>query len=428
MLIDEEGEKWACNACVRGHRVSNCHHADRPLQHINKKGRPVSQCPHCRGLRKSRSAHSKCECGEKAHTKANCAQDASAPESTCCCSHGARCTCALKKEPLLGSVPETEAAAPPPPPAIPMPPKILGRPRAATTQSDGSVTRLPNGHHKPIHKHNTMAHTSGMPYVVPRAHSLHGSAASSQTNRASESLPQRALPRITPLDVHIQDRPTSLPQEPRQVKSEHASPTMMGHPPLDAPSSIPPPLDLLSLEVPYTFARNMDGAHAADREGPLFSAGPSTASIDWSLYDGLDFNNDNFACSQPPSWLDFNSIDQPGLTSASTSGDLSEIEDLAALPTDLAHGPAAPQGAVPPPEALPEKGFEELDDIDRFLRENETSVRECGLDTATAHAMRGLDAVDGTVGAPMGHASWMDDYLPPSELLMPSQAGGEWIS
>lgn len=143
MIID--GEKFACEACVRGHRVSNCQHSgksigsprtavvnwaravsllplpargpacscaalhcathggragllaranalhrlaslqsapenkhvrssslltyparpDRPLQHINKKGRPVSQCQHCRSMRKSRSSHIKCDCGEK---------------------------------------------------------------------------------------------------------------------------------------------------------------------------------------------------------------------------------------------------------------------------------------------------------------------------------------------------------------------------
>lgn len=89
----------ACEACVRGHRVSNCQHAgmslvlrclvlrlvatcriwltnqcntDRTLQHIAKKGRPVSQCTHCRTLRKSRSAHVKCDCGEKSHTKGTC--------------------------------------------------------------------------------------------------------------------------------------------------------------------------------------------------------------------------------------------------------------------------------------------------------------------------------------------------------------------
>lgn len=38
---------------------------DRPLTHINKKGRPVTQCAHCRGLRKSRTTHVKCECGDK---------------------------------------------------------------------------------------------------------------------------------------------------------------------------------------------------------------------------------------------------------------------------------------------------------------------------------------------------------------------------
>ena len=91
MLI--KGEKYACEACVRGHRVSNCQHSDRPLQHINKKvcytflllgamltffaqGRPVSQCTHCRTLRKSRSAHVRCDCGgEKAHAKGACPQD-----------------------------------------------------------------------------------------------------------------------------------------------------------------------------------------------------------------------------------------------------------------------------------------------------------------------------------------------------------------
>ena len=33
----------------------------------------MSQCPHCRGLRKSRASHVKCECGDKPHTKADCA-------------------------------------------------------------------------------------------------------------------------------------------------------------------------------------------------------------------------------------------------------------------------------------------------------------------------------------------------------------------
>ncbi|KAL4782172.1 copper fist DNA binding domain-containing protein [Aspergillus varians] len=45
MLID--GEKWACEACLRGHRVSTCKHHDRPLIRIKRKGRPFSTCSIC---------------------------------------------------------------------------------------------------------------------------------------------------------------------------------------------------------------------------------------------------------------------------------------------------------------------------------------------------------------------------------------------
>ncbi|KIM94458.1 hypothetical protein OIDMADRAFT_136366, partial [Oidiodendron maius Zn] len=67
MLI--KGEKYACQACVRGHRVTNCRHTDRPLLHINKKGRPAIQCPHCRPLCKTHRTHDRCSCdGEKPST------------------------------------------------------------------------------------------------------------------------------------------------------------------------------------------------------------------------------------------------------------------------------------------------------------------------------------------------------------------------
>ncbi|KAL1963425.1 hypothetical protein VTN77DRAFT_8326 [Rasamsonia byssochlamydoides] len=63
MLID--GEKWACEACVRGHRVSSCRHHDRPLIRINKKGRPFSVCRLCRGPCKDREEHSKLNSRDK---------------------------------------------------------------------------------------------------------------------------------------------------------------------------------------------------------------------------------------------------------------------------------------------------------------------------------------------------------------------------
>ncbi|KAE8359032.1 copper fist DNA binding domain-containing protein [Aspergillus caelatus] len=45
MLIN--GDKRACEPCVRGHRVTSCNHRDRPLLRINRKGRPPLTCSKC---------------------------------------------------------------------------------------------------------------------------------------------------------------------------------------------------------------------------------------------------------------------------------------------------------------------------------------------------------------------------------------------
>lgn len=172
MIID--GVKWACDACIRGHRVSGCTHSDRELKQIAKKGRPVSQCPHCRHLRKSRSAHVKCDCGERhAHGKEQAAKktgaggccatnnvDKNENRSThqCSCCHGGRCTCALKKEsPSLDTVPEFQH---------PRERKSsIGRPRLQATQSESSLTTFANGHHKPTHKSHHGVHGVS-PYTI----------------------------------------------------------------------------------------------------------------------------------------------------------------------------------------------------------------------------------------------------------------------
>ena len=51
--------------CIKGHRSSTCRHTDRPLFEIKKKGRPVTQCDHCRELRKTKQVHVKCICEAK---------------------------------------------------------------------------------------------------------------------------------------------------------------------------------------------------------------------------------------------------------------------------------------------------------------------------------------------------------------------------
>ncbi|KAG0645943.1 Copper resistance CRF1 [Hyphodiscus hymeniophilus] len=344
MLI--KGEKYACEACVRGHRVSNCQHADRPLQHINKKGRPVSQCTHCRTLRKSRSAHVRCDCGEKGHSKGACTHHESgdspgehfstetceAPQQqfltidiadNCCCSHGGRCSCALKKE-HLDPVPESDSDEA----SLSSTPGTEGRrPRALTAQSEGGLTVFSNGHHKPVHKNN-MAHKCGLPYVVPRAHSIHGPSPSGLANRSVDSLPHTSTIDALHSESHIKDSMVSAQQEQRMVKSEHGSPLMSATSNLDQLNGLLPPLDLSNMATEYNFYSAMP-----DPEQPLFSAGLSAASIDWSQYNGLDFNNENFAASsysQAPSFtgFDFSSMDQPALTTTSTSGEISEVEDF----------------------------------------------------------------------------------------------------
>ncbi|KAL0946262.1 hypothetical protein HGRIS_012517 [Hohenbuehelia grisea] len=66
VLVDNK--KYACETCIKGHRSSSCKHTDRPLFEIKKKGRPVTQCEHCRELRKSKQVHVKCMCEARAES------------------------------------------------------------------------------------------------------------------------------------------------------------------------------------------------------------------------------------------------------------------------------------------------------------------------------------------------------------------------
>jgi hypothetical protein len=56
---------FTSETCIKGHRSSACRHTDRPLFEIKKKGRPVTQCEHCRELRKTKQVHVKCICEAK---------------------------------------------------------------------------------------------------------------------------------------------------------------------------------------------------------------------------------------------------------------------------------------------------------------------------------------------------------------------------
>ncbi|TAQ89345.1 hypothetical protein B7494_g2338 [Chlorociboria aeruginascens] len=240
--------------------------------------------------------------------------------------HGGRCNCALKKE-HLDPVPESDSDEAS---SSSAPTNTKRRPRALTAQSEGAgLTILSNGHHKPVHKNN-MAHKCGLPYVVPRAHSIHGPSPSGLANRSVDNLPHTSTIDALHSDSLIKDSIVfaQREREQRMVKSEHGSPLLNVPTNLEHLNGQLPPLDL-NLASDYSFLQ--EGGFGPDYEQPLFSAGLSSASIDWSHYDGLEFNSDNFTSySQPPSFtgFDFGSIDQPALTTTSTSGEISEVEDF----------------------------------------------------------------------------------------------------
>ncbi|ODQ63310.1 copper-fist-domain-containing protein, partial [Nadsonia fulvescens var. elongata DSM 6958] len=61
-MVFIDGVKYACDRCIRGHRVTTCTHTDQPLTMIKPKGRPSTQCAYCRETRRSKSINPKCKC------------------------------------------------------------------------------------------------------------------------------------------------------------------------------------------------------------------------------------------------------------------------------------------------------------------------------------------------------------------------------
>jgi len=177
---------------------------DRELHHINPKGRPVKQCEHCRGARKSKSHHAKCDCGDKkdklkdtGDAKGESPTDTSGDEVSnyatvnekgCCCHSGAKCICGIKKENLdlkLDTGKHTLHSA-------------RAKPKLTSTQSESTLTVFANGHHKPCHRNNNSAHVSGAPYKISRPHTLHGHSAfashsSSSVYTQSDAPAQRSM-------------------------------------------------------------------------------------------------------------------------------------------------------------------------------------------------------------------------------------------
>lgn len=280
-------------------------------------------------MRRSKSAHVKCDCGEKTSKCVHLQPALEGHRDSCCCNHGGRCTCSHKKEqPQLDTVPESDSDQETSSSSNSKLSKTARnrRSRASTQTSDGMLHFDENGHHKPTYKHTKPHQTCG-PYQLTRGQSTQS--AGSAGNRSMEDLGNDN----ESSNVGTGGMPQA--QDQRLTKSETASPLMTGTSSVAQSSTSLPPLDLSSVQPWASYASsgfdmfgNMD-----DMEQPIMSAGLSAASVDWSHY-GLGFDSKdvgNFApssYSQAPSFAGF---DQP---STMASGDVSEVEDFAPSAAD----------------------------------------------------------------------------------------------
>lgn len=86
-MIVIDGVKYACERCIRGHRASTCNHRDGKLVMIKPKGRPSTQCVHCKEERKMKNSHVACNCS-KLHDPSKVGHDA-----MCDCNITGQCGC-----------------------------------------------------------------------------------------------------------------------------------------------------------------------------------------------------------------------------------------------------------------------------------------------------------------------------------------------
>lgn len=98
------GVKYACERCIRGHRVTTCNHTDQPLMMIKPKGRPSSQCKHCKEMRKNKNSHSSgsCTCSKVKKGSSSAAASSSNVSSpsvskSCGCEASKPCSCHGKR-------------------------------------------------------------------------------------------------------------------------------------------------------------------------------------------------------------------------------------------------------------------------------------------------------------------------------------------
>lgn len=351
---------------------------DRELFFVPKKGRPVTQCPHCRAERKKRSSHVKCDCGEKPHTKEKCihlreaeakaaaiAAAAAAsgapmpPGSTigehhspelmpvaeespfsdehqhrCCCPHGGKCICSSLKESSPEDGKEVKDVKISPKkdvtkdgPAIPTKSLSQRKPRLTSHQSEGHLTVFANGHHKPCHRNNNAAHESGVPYKLPRSQTQPIST-KNNSRRSVDSLAS-----VAASQPHSWFQPAS---QASNSNSGHGSPvSAITMQPETMQQDIKSPMDVQPQYSAANVSSSVPTSLFADFGFPSTSSiGTSTTETSMPSFplpsSDLNMNTNDFWNNFDWSKVDTTSFDvQPALTNTS-SGTMSEVDEIPA--------------------------------------------------------------------------------------------------
>ncbi|KAJ4293961.1 hypothetical protein N0V88_005475 [Collariella sp. IMI 366227] len=388
-------------------------------------------------MRKSRSAHVKCDCGEKTHKCVHLRPVIDGHKESCCCSHGGRCTCSHKREPTLDTVPESDSDSPTGLHSKSSKAGSRPRRRANTTSSDAMLTFDANGHHKPTYKHAKASQKCG-PYPLNRVNSM--SSASSMRNRSMDDL----LGSGASADASSatgSGTSESTSQGQRRIRSEATSPMLEASTFAQLNGQLPP-LDLSGIKYAPYIPNSADffGALSQDYEQPMFSAGLSAASVDWSNYEGLelagktaDFAPSSYSQAQSYGGLDFSGSERiPTLTTTtSTSGEVSEVEDFLSNPLDdfdtfQTSGPVTGYGLGPTHGLLTSTDFASMDfedfnfmkkDASKFLP---TPASMTGDDpTLLATAASGFSGLPSLDDDP---AYWMPDYGMPNLTESPTES------
>jgi hypothetical protein len=285
-------------------------------------------------MRKSRASHVKCDCGEKTSKCAHLQQTVDGHKETCCCNHGGRCTCSIKKElqPTLDTVPESDSEGDARGKTNASRSKIAARRRRANTVHSDGVLSLDQIGSKVASKHARASQKCG-PYQLNRVNSANSA---SSLGAASDNLAESRVREA----MGGRPRGGSV-REPRRVKSEATSPLISSSG--FQLNGVVPPLDLSAIEYPsYTANSSFDlfgAGFSPDHDGPMYSAGLNGTPVDWGNYDLSDVKRDNFAPSSYSqtgtqgfgTFTDFGSGSEhlPHLANTtSTSGDVSEVEDF----------------------------------------------------------------------------------------------------